>query len=57
MPGLSDFETGVLAGSEEFDSDVDTSEVAKTFDLERTRVGEFLERWSEERASASDAPR
>lgn len=43
VPGLSDFEAGLLAGSEEFDSDVDTSEVAETFGVDRTDLGTFLE--------------
>jgi NADH dehydrogenase len=48
VPGLSDFQAGVLAGSEEFDSDVDTAEVAETFDVERTTIEAFLEGWVED---------
>lgn len=45
IEGLTDFEVGVLAGTEEFDSDVDTTDVAKKFDVERTTIREFAEAW------------
>lgn len=53
IEGLSEFEVGVLAGTEEFDSPEDTRAVAETFDVPRTTVRRFAERWAAVHAGES----
>lgn len=49
VPGLDEFQIGVLAGTEEFDSPDTTDEVADTFDVDRTPIEAFLRSWAEDR--------
>lgn len=46
VPGLTGFEAGLLAGTEEFDSPDTTDEVAEAFDLDRSRVGDVVRSWA-----------
>lgn len=51
VPGLSDFEVGLLQGTEQFDSPTDTREVAETFGVERSTVEGFARRWAAQRGA------